>query len=302
LRIDHTHKSWLIASLAIFGVSALLFGIYRVPAPDGSMGGTALGLTFGSAGFAFMIFAALLGARKKVPVWRVGRAQTWMRGHLWLGLLSLPLAVFHSGFRYGHGLTALLMMLLIIVVASGLFGAALQHYMPHIMTREVTMETIYEEIGHVRAQLREEAEELIKKAAAVPEMAAARATDAAATNATAAVAVTAAAKTTIADDAAPLRNFYEAELKPFLEKPSAHNSALGDESQAHNAFLQLRTLVPPALHATIDDLENICEEERQLTLQGHLHVWLHGWLLLHIPLSLALILLGAVHAVMALRY
>ena len=67
-------------------------------------------------------------------------------------------------------------------------------------------------------------------------------------------------------------------------------------------LLQLRTLVPPALHATLDDLENICEEERQLTLQRQMHMWLHGWLLLHIPLSLALILLGAVHAVMALRY
>src|SRR5271154_3236149 len=103
MRIDHTHKGWLIASLAIFGISALLYGIYRVPAQGGavsekSMGGTALGLAFGSIGLAFMIFAALLGARKKVPVWRVGRAQTWMRGHLWLGLLSLPLALFHSGF------------------------------------------------------------------------------------------------------------------------------------------------------------------------------------------------------------
>jgi hypothetical protein len=29
---------------------------------------------------------------------------------------------------------------------------------------------------------------------------------------------------------------------------------------------------------------------------------LHGWLLVHIPLSLALILLGTVHAVMALRF
>ncbi len=174
MRIDHTHKGWLIAALAILGVSALLYGIYRAPALGGpalenSMGGTALGLTFGGIGFAFMIFAALLGARKKVPVWRIGRAQTWMRGHLWLGLLSLPLVVFHSGFRYGHGLTAVLMTLLIIVVASGLFGAALQHYMPRIMTREVTMDTIYEEIGHVRAQLLEEAEELIKKATAVPE-------------------------------------------------------------------------------------------------------------------------------------
>ena len=165
MRIDRTHKSWLVASLAILGVSLLLYGFYRVPLAAGSMGGTAMGLAFGSAGFAFMIFAALLGARKRVPVYRFGRAQTWMRGHLWLGLVSLPLILFHSGFRYGHGLTAWLMTLLIVVVVSGLFGAALQHYMPRVMTREVTMETIYEEIGHVRAQLLEEAEELFKQAA-----------------------------------------------------------------------------------------------------------------------------------------
>ena len=33
-----------------------------------------------------------------------------------------------------------------------------------------------------------------------------------------------------------------------------------------------------------------------------MHRLLHGWLLVHIPLSYALILLGAIHAVMALRY
>jgi len=255
------------------------------------MGGTALGLTFGVIGFAFMIFAGLLGARKKVPVWRVGRAQTWMRGHLWLGLLSLPILVLHSGFRFGHGLTAVLMTLLIIVVASGLFGAALQHYMPRVMTREVTMETIYEEIGHVRAQLLEEAEELIAKAAVPEKAVAAGAADSTAT-----------ATAAMADEAAPLRNFFINELKPFLDKPAARGSALGDAAQARSAFVHLRTLVPPAIHTAIDDLENICEEELQLTLQSRLHMWLHGWLLLHIPLSLALILLGAVHALMALRY
>ncbi len=292
MRIDHTHKNWLVASLGIFGVSALLYGIYRIPASGGSMGGTALGLAFGSAGLAFMIFAALLGARKKVPVWRVGRAQTWMRGHLWLGLLSLPMIVFHSGFRYGHGLTAVLMTLLIIVVASGIFGAALQHYMPRVMTREVTMETIYEEIDHVRAQLREEAEELVTQATAEKEKAAAAGTPSS-------IVTSAAAG---GDEAAPLRNFFESELAPFLANPSARGQALSDAAQARNAFAQLRMLVPPALHTTIEDLESICEEERQLSLQARLHLWLHGWLLLHIPLSLALILLGAVHAVMALRY
>jgi hypothetical protein len=293
VRIDRTHNNWLIASLGILGLSGLLYAIYRVPASGGPMGGSALGLAFGITGFAFMIFAGLLGARNKVPVWRVGRAQTWMRGHLWLGLLSLPLVVFHSGFRYGHGLTAVLMTLLIVVVASGIFGAALQHYMPRVMTREVTMETIYEEIGHVRAQLREEAAELVGQATAGKAKAAA-----AGAEGSAAIAIAADEK----DESAPLRDFFEQELKPFLEKPGARGQALGDAAQSRNAFAQLRTLLPLALHPTIEDLESICEEERQLTLQAQLHMWLHGWLLLHIPVSLALILLGAVHAVMALRY
>lgn len=292
MRIDRTHKGWLVASLAILGVALPLYAFYRVPSAKGSMGGTAAGLAFGSAGFAFMIFAALLGARKRFPVYRFGRAQTWMRGHLWLGLLSLPLIFFHSGFRYGHGLTAWLMTLLIVVVASGLFGAALQHYMPRVMTREVTMETIYEEIGHVRAQLLEEAEELIHQATGGDKKAAGEESE---TDSAAAIVAA-------IDEAAPLRNFYEQDLKPFLEKPGERGNALSDAAQARSAFAQLRTLVPASLHTTIEDLEGICEEERQLTLQSHLHLWLHGWLLLHIPLSLALILLGAIHAVMALRY
>ncbi len=293
MRIDRTHKGWLVASLAILGVSLLLYAFYRIPSSSGSMGSSTIGLVFGSAGFAFMIFAALLGARKRVPVYRIGRAQTWMRGHLWLGMLSLPLILFHSGFRYGHGLTAWLMTLLIVVVASGLFGAALQHYMPRVMTREVTMETIYEEIGHVRSQLLDEAEELIKQATGGDRKSAAEGSEAQAAP-VAAIAVS--------DASAPLRNFYEQELKPFLEEPGARGSAFSDAAQAHSAFAQLRTLLPASLHLAIEDLEGICEEERQLTLQSRLHVWLHGWLLLHIPLSLALILLGAIHAVMALRY
>lgn len=292
MRIDQTHKPWLIASLAIFGLAALAYAVAHTPIPRGSMGGTASGLAFGTIGFAFMIFAALLGARKKVPVWRIGRAQTWMRGHLWLGMLSLPLCLFHSGFRYGHGLTAVLMTLLIVVVASGVFGAVLQHYLPSVITREITMETIYEEIDHVRAQLLEEAEQLI--AGAAKQSAAVAAAGASGSTATE-IAVS-------EDTAAPLRSFFDRQMKPFLANPRAGGQALANAVLANNAFAQLRMLVPPALRETIGDLENICEEQRQLTRQAQLHRWLHGWLLLHIPLSFALLLLGAVHAVMALRY
>jgi len=52
----------------------------------------------------------------------------------------------------------------------------------------------------------------------------------------------------------------------------------------------------------LKDLENICEEEHQLSRQARIYHWLHAWLLVHVPLSIALLVLGAVHAVMALRY
>ena len=61
-------------------------------------------------------------------------------------------------------------------------------------------------------------------------------------------------------------------------------------------------MLPAIVHPRLEDLENICEEERQLNRQEQLHHWLHWWLLVHVPVSFALLLLGAVHAVMALFY
>src|SRR5499425_3015098 len=132
--------------------------------PQGARGGSGIGLLLGIVGFGFMIYAAALGARKRVPTWRVGRAKAWMRGHLWLGLLSLPLILFHGGFHFGGALTRVLMWLLIITVASGVYGALLQNAIPKKMTSDVPLETIYDEIGHVRALLREEADRAVEAA------------------------------------------------------------------------------------------------------------------------------------------
>jgi hypothetical protein len=104
------------------------------------------------------------------------------------------------------------------------------------------------------------------------------------------------------EESAPLRRFYLSEMRPFLERPKERGQRLSDAAKATGAFAGLRTLLPAAAHTALLDLEDICDEARQLTRQARLHHWLHGWLLLHIPLSLALILLGAVHAVMAMRY
>lgn len=325
MRMDRTQRGWAMASLGILAVSGIAYGAYAERAATGPRGGSAMGLLFGSLGFAFMIFAALLGARKRVPTWRLGRAQAWMRGHLWLGMLSLPLILFHGGFHFGGTLTRVLMWLLIITVGSGLFGAVLQNYLPRMMTREVPLETIYAEIENVRKLLREEADRAVESicgdlgltkdeaegqraggftalrpisATAVPLR------TSAAVSAGASAAVAPAVESIVLSEAesAPLKKFYLQELRLFLEQPRRRGQRLGDAEKAKLAFAGLKTLLPVAAHGTLGDLEEICEEARQLVRQERLHRWLHGWLLIHIPLSLGLMVLGCVHAVVALRY
>jgi len=312
LRIDKTQRGWAIVSLILVAVFTAVYVAYAMQAPEGPRGGSALGLTFGVIGFGFMIFAALLGARKRVPTWRIGRAQAWMRGHLWLGLLSLPVILFHGGFHFGGTLTRVLMWLLIITVVSGVFGAALQHYVPRVMTTDVKLETIYDEIGNVRKLLREEADRGVEAIcgplgigkSANEEVQRAGGFSAARAMATSSRGAAVAAETVVLseEECAPLRKFYLSEMRPFLEQPKMRGSRLSDADKAHGAFAGLQTLMPEAAKATVQDLEDICDEARQLVRQEQLHHLLHGWLLVHIPISLALILLGAVHAVMALRY
>jgi hypothetical protein len=294
LRIDRTHKYWLVASLAILGAAIAVYVPYAAVSPAGPSGGSAIGLTFGIIGSAFMVFSGLLAARKKVAVWRLGRAQSWMRGHLWLGLLSLPLILFHAGFRSGGALTTALLILIVVVVASGVFGAALQHYMPNVMTAELPFETVFEQIDHVRAQLLAEADELMARASApVNLVAAAPSGD---------LAATADSVLAAEDTLAPLCDFYSREMRPFLQEPRGRNQGLANPDKARELFKELRRLLPAEAQDTAKSLEEICEEERQLRRQARLHHLLHDWLMLHVPLSFALLLLGGVHAVMALRF
>jgi hypothetical protein len=314
MRMDKTQRGWALASLGILAASGAVYAIYALRAPQGPRGGSPVGLAFGIIGFGFMLFAALLGARKRVPVWRVGRAQAWMRGHLWLGLLSLPIILFHGGFHFGGALTRVSIWLLIITVASGLFGAVLQNYLPRIMTADAPLETIYDEIGHVRKLLREEADRATQAlcgslgfaAASTEEMQRAGGFTAMrpVSSAAGGAAVAAAPEIVLLseEESAPLRRFYLEDMRPFLERPRERGQRLANADKMRNTFAGLKTRLPAAAHGTLGDLQDICEEARQLVRQERLHHWLHGWLLVHIPLSLALIVLGAIHAVMALRY
>ena len=267
MQIDRTQRGWALASLAIFAGALILYAAYARSAPQGPRGRSTAGLFFGVAGFAFMIFAAALGARKRVPTWRLGRAKAWMKGHLWLGLLALPMILFHGGFHFGGTLTTILMWLLIITVASGVYGALLQHSIPKKMTSDIPLETIYDEISHVRTILRDEADRTMEAlcgnigiakhgdgevqraggfTALRPIAAnAAPLRTSAAISAGASAAVAAAPEILLLSEteSAPLRSFYLEEMRPFLEQPRLRGRRLADVARASGVFHRIENAV-----------------------------------------------------------
>jgi hypothetical protein len=289
--VDSKHKPWAAAALAVLAVGGGFYAVVFGAGSEGPIAATLPGLALGLLSFGFMAAAGLLGLRRRLPTWRVGRAAVWMKVHLWIGFAALPFAFLHSGFEFGGTLTTALMVLLIAVTASGLFLLALQHILPRMLMIQVPLETIYDQIEHVSEQLLHEADERVSAVSGPLGV-----------EPPATVGEPAHKPKVQPHEASPvLKDFYLGKVRGYLAGRTAVE-AFSSPARTALLFGQVRPSLPPALHEALDDLERICEERRQLDVQSRLQAWLHGWLLLHVPLSYALLLLSAVHAIQALRF
>ena len=326
--IDKSHRTWAAATFGLLALSSIAYGLYVYSAPKGATGGSIPGMIFGILSAALMVYAGLLWWRKKYPTWRIGRASTWLKGHIWLGSLSVPLALFHAGFRWGGPLTILLWITLALIVFSGIVGLILQHVVPRLMTERCPLETIYEQIPQVSAPLLLEADASVaaivgplpvtKPAIATDELLERKKVN----------------KEQLAiyveqvppeepppaegekkpprrkgpvpvlqmEGTEPLLELYLNMVRPYIENADGHRSSLKDAGVAHNIFDRIRKLLPEQAHETTDRLRSYCEERRQLTIQTKLHHLLHSWMFVHLPLSVALMVLGIAHVVTVLWY
>ncbi len=331
--LDRSQRSWalftLLASIVLAWLYFLVFHADRVPLPlrlplpawltdraprlHGSVGNSPLGLTYGIVAFAIFIFAVLLNVRKKFPLARFGRAQTWLRAHIWLTILTLPLVFFHADFRFGGPMTASLMWLYLVVMFSGFYGLALQQFMPRLLKRNLTLETVFEQIPYLTQQLQASAlkmrDELQPKptapaaaAAAVGAAAvAAKAEGVSPSAAAGAVAVATAEKPPEPDPSVQaLREALRDEVLPYLSARKVRRHRLGDTRAADEYFRALRLAVAGTYKEKVEQLASWCEERRQMDLQTRYHHWLHGWLLVHVPTSLLLLIMTGWHAVVLL--
>jgi len=281
--IDRSHKTCIVWSALIGTFAVALYLFLDRQSPDGLTGGTTVGLWYGMVGSVLMIYAGLLSAHRKVPRWALLPSRAWMlRGHIWLGLLSLVLILCHSGFHWGGTLEKILWIVFSLTLVTGIIGLALQQVVPRLLTTRLADEVPYEQIPHVLQVLRSEADRLMEGISA-PE---------------------AAAQARTGSDAESalllkreLRTYYEKEARPFLN--GAVLNPAGVESQLAR-FRDAPDLAP--VREQLERLRDLCCRRRAVAEQEKLHHWLHTWLVLHVPLAVGLLVLGVAHAVLSIFY
>jgi hypothetical protein len=254
-----------------------------------SIGGTQVGLIFGIVAFAIFIFGALLSLRKKVVLWRIGSVQSWLRAHIWLTLLTIPLVLLHSGFRLGAPMTTLLMVLYGVVMVSGIYGLLLQHKVPLIMKERLLTETVYEQIPFVRSQLFRAAEKM-------------RDTFKSGVHSPTASSTQPFLSATDSESESALATFLEEQVMPYLQARRGNSFRLNDTSYSDDTFRFVNLRVADAYRSRVEEIQAWCDQRRMLDLQVRLHHWLHSWLFVHVPFSFLLIMLTAWHAYVTLFY
>ncbi len=306
MKIDRHHIPWAI----FVSVATLIAGAFfcseffpqylpipidlpkflsHAPRERNSYGASPIGLFCGSLALAIFLFASALGVRKKKRLWRIGNVQVWLRAHIWLTIFTIPLVAFHCGMHAGGPQTTTVLVLYAIVMLSGFFGIALQNFMPGLMKEQLSREVVYEQIPHIRGLIAESAAAF---RAALMESIPPPAPKSASVEGAPAVAVAADTSVSV------LLEFLHEECLPYLEAPRlrATRMRLGDKKASDDVFRILRLNVSENLRGKLDELQGWCDDRRLMDLQTKLHHWLHGWLLLHVPVSFALLVFTFWHA------
>ncbi len=321
------HRKWVVAVLVVALAAIGLYWVETMRSNDSRwLGGSSRpGLLFGIVAGAIIVFEILLWPRKwpGVRAWRIGRTQTWLRAHIWLGLLSVPLVVLHHGlaFEWGGPLTVLLMVLYWAVIASGVLGLYLQQILPRHMLHTLPAESIVSQIPHLTAQMVTDIERVFRDAGGAPADEISARGDEASDESASRFLVVGAVRTVghvggrvletkalafekiDRTDLARLKLAFGETIRPYLLRGGGGEKEIGNVTAAATYFSSLRGNVTTSRAAElVDSLAEYCNIRRQYDRQRRIHRLLHGWISIHLPLSLLLFAILIAHGVSAIRY
>jgi len=116
-------RRYLWVSLLISALAIIAYWLNDPQEPPN--GGTALGYTLGTIGALMILWFTFFGVRKRRYSSTLGTVQGWLSAHVYLGIALIIIVLLHSGFQFGFNVHTLALVLMVLVVASGLYGVVI---------------------------------------------------------------------------------------------------------------------------------------------------------------------------------
>jgi hypothetical protein len=248
---------------AILGaVAVLAFGVAVVLGEN--QPSTVWGEGLGIAAVLVLVGIMAYSVRRSMPAnRRLGRTQQYLEVHLWGGLLFGLLLLLHTDFRVPRsGFGMVLWTASVWVVVTGTLGWFLQWLIPKILTPASTFEVNLRRIPELIAELRTRAE-------------------------------------AVAREAEPrVRSFYEQQFAPAMAGPLMSTTTMFGRprgTRGDGAVELLRRTLAPESAAALDTLCEIRSTKHDIDLHFTLQRVLRVWMVLHVPMAVALLGLVLLH-------
>jgi hypothetical protein len=223
--------------------------------------------------FAAMLVLTFFNARKKLPFLSLGKAETWLQIHIYLGFFTVVLFLIHLNFRLPHcWFEITLAWLFTLVSASGVVGLIFSRTLPRRLATRGG-EVIFEKIPALRHALKTEAENL---------------------------ALGADAKSIV------VAEFYTKRLAAFFSGPKNLWLHLAESRRPVSALLaeleDLRRFANETERGKIEKLTALVRQKDGLDYHRALQLALKLWLFIHIPLTYGLLIFTALHIVLVFGF
>jgi len=157
----HKRMRWLKVAVALS--LAAIVGYAFADAEPRPNGGTWYGYTLGTIGALLIVWLSVLGLRKRAMTAGRWSLKAWTSAHVYLGLSLIVVATLHTGFQFGWNVHTLAYALMIVVIASGIYGIAVYATLPRALSgnrREMTQAQMLESLAAVDRQLEQAAQPL----------------------------------------------------------------------------------------------------------------------------------------------
>ena len=154
--LEYASFRWFKAALAIAAIVSVVY-LWDDPGMK-PHGGTPLGYTLGTVGALLILWLLAYGIRKRRYGSTSGTVQGWLSAHVYLGVVLVVVVTLHTGFEVGWNVHTLAYVLMLAVVASGLYGVVAYLRVPRAMTEnlgEDTLDQLVLRIADIDREMRE---------------------------------------------------------------------------------------------------------------------------------------------------